>query len=128
MNCRRFIAVFLVLATLSPGAAYAQGAMAGEAERWHDLAARLEPATLISLRLKDGSRTRGIILGVDSSSMTFAPKTRIPVSPRGIRFDDVASIERTKQGMNPGMKVVIGAASLVGGMLLIIAVAFANYD
>jgi len=128
MHCRRFIAMLLVLATLSPGAAHAQVAMAGEAERWHDLAARLEPATMITVRLKDGSRTRGIVLGVDSSSMTLVTKTRIPVSPRDIRFDDVASIERTKQGMNPGTKVVIGAASLVGGMLLIMAVAFANWD
>jgi len=128
MNRRRFVAMLLVLATLSPGAAQAQVAIAGEAEHWHDLAARLEPATLISVRLKDGSRTRGIVLGVDSSSMTLVPKTRIPVSPRDIRFDDVASIERTKQGMNPGTKVVIGAASLVGGLLLIMAVAFANWD
>ena len=128
MNGRRFIGMLLVLATLRPGAVHAQVAMAGEAERWHELAARLEPATLISVRLKDGSRTRGIVLGVDSSSMTLVPKTRIPVSPRAIRFDDVASIERTKQGMNPGTKVVIGAATLVGGMLLIMAVAFASWD
>ena len=78
--------------------------------------------------MKDGSRTRGIILGVDSSSMTLVPKTRIPVSARDIRFDDIASIERTQQGMSPGSKVVIGAASVVGGLLLMMAVAFANYD
>ena len=51
-------------------------ALTGEAERWHDLAARLEPATLIAVRLKDGSRTRGIILGVGSSSMR--PSTTPP--------------------------------------------------
>ena len=127
MNLRRFTATLLVLA-LSPCSARAQGAPVSGTDRWHDIAARIEPATLVSVRLKDGSRTRGIILGVDSSSMTLVPKTRIPVSARDIRFDDIASIERTKQGMNPGMKVVIGAASLVGGLLLMMAVAFANYD
>jgi len=123
----RFTAMFLVLA-LSPCAVSAQGATANEAERWHDIAARLEPATLVSVRLKDGSRTRGIILGVDSSSMSFAPKTRIPVSARDIRFDDVASIERTKAGMTPGAKVLIGAASVVGGVLLLTVAALANWD
>jgi len=125
-NCRRFIGALVAFALSIPSAAIAQVETAGEAERWHDLAERLEPAALISVRLKDGSRTRGTLVGVGSSSMTFAPKTRIPVPPRDIRFDDVASIERTKQGMNPGAKVVISAASVVGGMLAIAALIFAS--
>lgn len=126
MNYKRFIAVFLVLAMFTPGAALAQVATAGESERWHDLAARLEPASLVSVRLKDGSRTKGTIVSVGSSAMTFAPKTRIPVAAHDIRFDEIASIERTQQGMNPGAKVVISAASVVGGILAIAALIFAS--
>lgn len=127
-NCRQFIAAFLVLAMLTPGAVQAQVSATGEAERWHDLAARLEPASLVSVRLKDGSRTRGTLVSVGPSSMTLAPKTRIPVPPRDIRFDEVASIERAKQGMNPGAKVVISAAAVVGGLLAITAVLLANFS
>jgi hypothetical protein len=58
--------------------------------------------------------------------MTLAPKTRIPVPLRDIPFDDVASIERTKPSINPGAKVVIAAASVVGGVLVITALVLAS--
>ena len=101
---------------------------AGEAARWHDVVERLDAAVLVTIRLKDGTRMKGTVLGVDPASFAFKPRTRIPVASRDIRFDDVVSIERTKQGMSPGQKVLIGAASVVGALFLFAAVALAGYD
>jgi hypothetical protein len=106
----------------------AQTASVTEAERWRDIASRVAPAALVTVRLKDGSRVKGVVLGVDTATFTLKPKTRIPVAARDIAFADVASIERTKDGLNPGTKVLIGAASVVGGLIILAAIALATYD
>ena len=106
----------------------AQSLPTQEAERWRDIAARIQPATLVKVRLKDGSQVKGIVLGVDQASLTLKPKTRIPVPTRDIAFNDVESIQRAKEAMNPGAKVVLGAASVVGGLLIMAAIALAVYD
>jgi len=107
---------------------YAQPASIEEAQRWRDIAIRIQPATLVSVRLKDGSQIKGIVLAVHDSNLTVKPKTRIPVAARDISFDNVESIQRVKESMNPGAKVVLGAASIVGGVLILAAIALAAYD
>jgi hypothetical protein len=125
----RSVSLALVMSILiTPLVAAAQSVGARDADRWHDMAVRLEPAALVSVRLKDGSRLKGTVIDVDDASLALLPKTRIPVEARDIRFEDVASIERTREGLNPGTKVVIGAASVVGGLLMIVAIAFAGWD
>jgi hypothetical protein len=125
----RAIAIPLVLVLMAtPAGADPQYVAAGEAARWHDLVERLDAAALVTIRLKDGTRMKGTVLGVDPGSFAFKPRTRIPIASRDIRFDEVVSIERTKQGMSPGQKVLIGAASLVGALFMFAAVALAGYD
>jgi hypothetical protein len=92
------------------------------------MVARLEPAALVSVRVKDGPRMTGTVVGVDDASFAFLPKTRIPVAARDIRFNEVISIERAREGLNPGTKVVIGTGAVVGGLLLIVVTALANWD
>jgi hypothetical protein len=129
MLLMRAIAIPLVLALMTaPLSADSQYVADGEAARWHDVVERLDAAVLVTIRLKDGTRMKGTVLGVDPASFAFKPRTRIPVASRDIRFNDVVSIERTKQGMSPGQKVLIGAASVVGALFLFAAVALAGYD
>jgi hypothetical protein len=125
----RPISIPLVLALLTaPVRADAQYVAAGEAERWHDVVERLDAAALVTVRLKNGTRMKGTVLGAGAESFAFKPRTRIPIASRDVRFDDVVSIERTKQGMSPGQKVLIGAASVVGAVFMFAAVALAGYD
>ena len=125
----RAIVILLVLALVTaPVGADSQYVAAGEAARWHDVVERLDAAVLMTIRLKDGTRMKGTVLGVEPASFAFKPRTRIPIASRDIRFDDVVSIERTKQGMSPGQKVLIGAASVVGALILFAAAALAGYD
>ncbi|HUR34381.1 MAG TPA: hypothetical protein VM032_11345 [Vicinamibacterales bacterium] len=129
MNRIHLVAGAVVLSMLaSPLTAGAQGAGARDAERWHDVAARLEPAALVTVRLKDGTRFKGTVIGVEDESMAVLPRTRIPVAARDVRFDDLVSLERAKQGLNPGTKVLIGTGSIVGGLLMMVAIALAGYD
>jgi hypothetical protein len=53
--------------------------------------------------------------------MTILPKKRLPVSARALAFTDVESMERLKEGMSPGAKVLasVGAA---GGIVLLVVV------
>lgn len=129
MSREHFIVAWLMAALLfMPPALSAQQVGPGETARWHDVAARLEPAAFISIRLKDGSHMKGTLMGVSDTSFSFKPKTRIPVAAREIPFEDVVSIERAKQGMNPGQKVLVGAAGVVGGTILVLLLLLANLD
>ena len=123
------VACAVMLSTLvSPLIVTAQSARVQDAERWHEVAARLEPAALVVVRLRDGTRLKGTVVSVGDLSMALLPRTRIPVAVRDIRFEDLVSIERAENGINPGTKVLIGAGAVVGGLLVMVAIAFAGYD
>jgi hypothetical protein len=87
----------------------------------------LEPAAFVSLRLRSGERVKGTVLGAGDRTFTFMPHTRIPVPAREVAYDDIATLERARQGMSPGMKVLIGAGAGVGGFLLFLMTAIAVY-
>jgi hypothetical protein len=125
----RLVAIPLVVVMLlSASIVQAQQVAPGEADRWRSVVSALEPAAFVSVRLKDGSRFKGTVLGADASSFAIKPKTRIPVAARDVRYDEVVSIARTRQGMNPGQKVLAGTAAVVGGIFLMAAVALSNWD
>lgn len=127
MRSRLLALVFAAVFCLPTGL-LAQPAASNEAARWREVATRLEPAAFVSIRLKDGARFRGTVLGASDNALSIKPKTRIPVPARDVMFDDLASLERAKQGMNPGQKVLVGTGAIVGGLMVVMAILFAGMD
>ena len=95
----------LAIATSSLGAQ----ASVNEAQSWRALAGTLEPAAVVSVRLKDGKRVVGTVLAHSEDALVLKPRTRVPVAARAIAFTDIESIERKKPGWSPGAKVLLGA-------------------
>ena len=126
---KRVVVLAVVLTRLSaPLAAQIAQTTPSEAERWRALVSQLEPAAVVAVRLTDGSRLKGTVLDAGDASFAVKPHTRIPVAARTIRFDAVESVERTRIGMNPGLKVLIGVGAGVGGFLLLAFAVVANAD
>lgn len=124
---RRLIVLGLIATmTGTPILAAAQPQTApNEPELWKTMLERLDPGAMVSVRLKDGSRTRGTVLHVADETFTFKPHTRIPVPAREVVFADVATIERQKHSMSPAQKVLlgtgVGAASFFIFMAILVA-------
>lgn len=102
---------------------------ADEAGLWRTMLAGLEPGVLVAVRLKDGTRVSGTVLGVGADTFTFKERTRIPVPARDLAFADIATVERQKPPMSPGKKVLIGvgvggAVYLVGAAILLAAIGY----
>ncbi len=130
MTCRTFVSACVLAALIcAPSVSAGQTTAGDEAGKWHAVVERLEPAALVSIRLKDGTRFKGTVLSVQDETFTVKPHTRIPVPGRDVRFDTLASLERTSVGMSPGKKVLIGVATGAGAVLVLAAVAIASlYD
>jgi hypothetical protein len=111
----------LVIATSSLSAQQS----VNEAQSWRALAATLEPAAVVSIRLKDGRRVVGTVLAHSEDSLVLKPRTRVPVAARSIAFTDIESIERKKTGWSPGAKVLLGAGVSVGAVMLGTLIAYA---
>ena len=129
MTCRTFVSVCL-LASLLWAPPLSAGQEAGDdTAKWRAVVERLEPAALVSIRLKDGRRMKGTVLSAQEATFTLVPRTRIPVPARDLRYDAIASLERTTVGMSPGKKVLIGVATGAGAVLVLAAIAIASiYD
>lgn len=126
---RRVIAVWLVAWAIgAPAVAGAQQATAAEPELWRAMLGRLEAGALVSVRLKDGTRTKGIVLHVGDETFTFKPRTRIPVPARDVAFTDVSTIERQKPSMSPGKKTLLGVGVGAGVYLIVTAIIVAALD
>ena len=127
----RLVSAALVLAIVGTSSLLsAQQTGPGEAQMWRTVVIDLEAAALVSVRMKDGSRMKGTVLRVGDETFALKPRTRIPVAAREVRFDDVASIERTKPSMSPAKKVLLGVGIGVGIYALVAAIIIAaiGYD
>jgi hypothetical protein len=127
----RLVSSALVLAIVAaPPFLSAQQTAPDEAQMWRNVVRNLEVAALVSVRMKDGSRFKGTVLRVGDETFAFKPRTRIPVAAREVRFEDVASIERTRPSMSPGKKVLLGVGIGAGiyTLLAAIVVAAIGYD
>jgi hypothetical protein len=122
---RSISAVFLIVALTTTSLAAQQPT--DEARSWRTLAATLEPAAMVSIRLKDGKRIVGTILDHSDDSLVLKPRTRVPVAARAIAFSDIESIERKKIGISPGAKVLIGVGVGFGVLMFGVLLAFAAY-
>jgi hypothetical protein len=122
----RLVSAALVLAIVGTSSLLsAQQTAPGEAQMWRTAVINLEAAALVSVRMKDGSRMKGTVLRVGDETFALKPRTRIPVAARELRFDDVASIERTKPSMSPGKKVLLGVGIGAGVYALVAAIVIA---
>ena len=122
---RSMFAILLTVALATTSVAGQQSA--DEARSWRALAGTLEPAAMVSIRLKDGKHIVGTILDHSDDSLVLKPRTRIPVAARAIAFSDIESIERKKTGMSPGAKVLIGVGVGIGALMFGVLLAFAAY-
>jgi hypothetical protein len=127
VNLRRLLVAVLAwtLAGL-PSTSLAQQTAPGEEQLWRSLVTRLEAGALVSVRLKDGTLTKGTVLGIDTDAFSFKPVTRIPVPARQIQFTEVASIEPQHRSMSPAKKVLLGLGIGTGVYLLVAALVVAS--
>jgi hypothetical protein len=122
----RSISALLLMVALTSSSLGAQQTT-DEARAWRTLAAAIEPATMVSIRLKDGKHIVGTILDHSEDSLVLKPRTRVPVAARAIAYSDVESIERKKPGMSPGAKVLLGVGVGIGAVMFGVLLAFAAY-
>ena len=122
---RSMFAILLTVALATTSVAAQQSA--DEARSWRALAGTLEPAAMVSIRLKDGKHIVGTILDHSDDSLVLKPRTRLPVAARAIAFSDIESIERKTTGMSPGAKVLIGVGVGIGALMFGVLLAFAAY-
>ena len=120
----RFVSLVLAFTVLGGPLA----AQESDVETWRALVSALEPAAMVVVRLTDGTRLSGTVLRAGDVSFTMQTRTRIPVPARAIRYDAVRSMERTRVGMNPGLKVITGIGVGVGGFLLVVLTLLVNSD
>jgi len=118
-------AVFLILALATPAIGAQQPA--DEAEAWRTLAAALEPAATVAVRLRGGKRIVGTVIDHSDNALVLKPHTRVPVPARAIPYTDIESIERARIGWSPGAKVLVGVGIGVGAVMLSVLLAFAAY-
>jgi hypothetical protein len=122
---RAISALLLIFALATPAIGAQQPA--DETEAWRTLAAALEPAATVAVRLRDGKRIVGTVLEHSNNALVLKPHTRVPVPARAIPYTDIASIERAKIGLSPGAKVLLGVGIGVGALMLSVLLAFAAY-
>lgn len=130
MRLHRLVAPTLsAILTLLPLVAAAQekpARVTPTPEQWRRTVERLEPAAFISIRVQGGKPQKGTVVSVGEDRFIFQPRTRIHVSPIEVRYADVVALERTKQGMSPGAKVLAGTGGVVGGLFVIGALIVAS--
>lgn len=127
MQAYRICAAVMVAVMLAAPAVEAQPIDQNLAERWHQVVADLEPAAYVAIRMKNGRKVKGTVLAAGDRTFTFMPRTRIPVPAVEIDYGEIATLERSRQGMSPGLKVLIGAGAGVGGFLLLMIAALGVY-
>jgi hypothetical protein len=98
------------------------------ADVWRAFAEKLEAGAFVSVRLQNGAKVKGHLIQVAGDTLRVKPKTRIPVPIRDVPFADVESIQRQREGLSPGVKVLmgvgIGAAAILGGLLIFLATVY----
>jgi hypothetical protein len=126
MSVRRVTSVVLIV-LFAAGSALAGQQAVQESAAWQKFALGLQPGSSVQVRLKDGSRVRGTVVTTSDDSFVIKPTTRIPVAAVSLSFSNIESIEPWKEGMPPGVKVLLGVGIGVGAVFLAALIAFANW-
>src|SRR5215470_5014529 len=119
MSLRSVVALALVFAFV------ASAARAQDQNLWRSFAEKLPPGAFVVVRLSNGSTVKGHLVQVADDTVTVLPKTRLPVPARSLAFADIASIDRQKEGMSPGAKVLVGVGSVGAAVFLLFLAAVA---
>ena len=115
----RATAIVLIasLFTFSALPAYAQD----EASAWRKVAEAIPVGSKVKVQTYEGKRVSGVLMRADSTEVLVKRNTRHPEPAVAVPYQDVARIEREKDGgFNVGKAVAIGLAAGGGAMLTLI--------
>jgi hypothetical protein len=105
--------------------AYVQG-IAPSPDLWRSFAEKIEPGKTVKVRLMTGQRFKATLLQVSTDGMIVQPKTRAPVPPQVVPFDQVASLEiDTSKGASLAKAIGVGAAVAAGTFFGLMLLTFA---
>jgi hypothetical protein len=119
---RQLCAACLIVALVVPCSAIAQT----PDDVWRSFAEKLELGTELQVRLQHGKSFRATLVAVEDTGLLLQPKTRVVVPIRSVPYDEIASLERAKDGgVSVGKATAIGfgtgIASFWGMMFLLLA-------
>ena len=122
---KRLFAFLLMVALLVPAHAAAQV----PPDVWRTFAEQTEVGTELNVRLRDGQRFRAILVGVQDEALLLQPKTRETVPVQAVPYEEIASLERRREGgIGAGKAAAIGVASGVGAFFAIMAIIVTALD
>jgi hypothetical protein len=116
----RLTAFALIVSLLSvPATTFAQ-----EANDWRKVAEAIPIGSKVKVQTYEGKRVSGVLMRADSTAVLVKRNTRHPEPAVAVAYQDVARIEREKDGgMNVGKAVAIGLAA--GGAAIVTLMLFA---
>src|SRR5687768_8233426 len=95
--------------------------LAQESADWRKVAEAIDLGSKIKVQTADGRRITGTLMRVDSKEMLVKRSTRRPEPAVTVAFDDVARLERHKDGgFNVAKSIAVGVASGAGAILTLI--------
>ncbi len=110
------IALLVSLVTIG-----ADSVLAQESADWRRVADAIPLGSKIKVQKADGERITGTLMRVDSNAMLVKRNARRPEPAIAVSFDQVGSVERSKEGgFSIGKAIAIGAGAGAGAMLTII--------
>ena len=126
MQLKSIVIHLLVLLMAAPSAMATQRRESPDV--WRAFAEKLEAGAFVSVRLQNGAKVKGHLIQVAGDTLRVKPKTRIPVPIRDLPFAEIESIQRQREALSPGVKVLmgvgIGAAAILGGLLIFLATVY----
>lgn len=93
-------------------------AFAQESADWQKVADAIPLGSKVKVQTIHGSRVNGTLMRVDGSAVTVKKNNRYPEPAVVIRFDDVATIERHKDGGVSIVKVIAGGLAAGAGAMV----------
>lgn len=132
----RLIAIVLMLTVGSSGLMAAgvarrslRGAATGDSTQDLDVLrkylAAVPPGSLVSIRLRDGTRVKGTLLVVESDVVHVKPRGRVPQPERPVPIAAIESLDIERGGIGVGKAVAIGIGSAVATFVSMWLIAFA---
>ena len=97
-------------------------------EYWFAYAGKLPIGSTVRVRTADGERLTAVLALVDHESVTLELKSRIPIPPRRIPFDQLTQLELKQNGSSLARGIAIGAGVGAGTVLGIFALIVASFD
>jgi hypothetical protein len=125
------IVILIAALVLAPSAAFAQDALARDAEAaaFRQLAGAIPPGSRVKVRTTDGRRLTATFMAVDEGHIIVKRHSRVPEPAVAIPFGDLAELRREERsGFSIGKAIGIGLAAGVGAILTLFAIAVSIDD